>query len=167
MPVRLQLRDKARGKYGLCRQALNDIMCSCLWSEYLWAMKLSETRSLTMMNGNEMDMALSFIPLLRGFVVPRVFLQSCLARLSSPLCCSQLRLLGAFRACWWGRWNFRFVCSSLYLFCRGQIALFVCSSFWWLEIIMEKWIIGSGGIFLYCHPFISCPMAGQEMELKF
>lgn len=38
-----------------------------------------------MMNGNEMDMALSFIPLLRGFVVPRVFLQSWLARLSAPL----------------------------------------------------------------------------------
>lgn len=65
MPVRLQLRDKARGKYGLCNQALNDIMCSCLWSEYLWAMKLSETWSLTMMNGNEIDMALSFIPLWR------------------------------------------------------------------------------------------------------
>lgn len=29
-----------------------------------------------MMNGNEMDMALCFIPLLRGFGVPRVFLQS-------------------------------------------------------------------------------------------
>lgn len=67
MPVRLQLRDKARGKYGLCNRALNDIMCSCLWSEYLRAMKLSKTWSLTMLNGNEIDMALSFIPLLRFF----------------------------------------------------------------------------------------------------
>lgn len=38
-----------------------------------------------MMNGNEMDMALSFIPLLRGFVVPRVFSQNCLAGLSALL----------------------------------------------------------------------------------
>lgn len=43
-----------------------------------------------MMNGNEMDMALSFIPLLRGFVVPRVFLQAGQAQLHS----SQHGLLG-------------------------------------------------------------------------
>lgn len=81
---------------------------------------------------------------------------------------SQHRLLGACGACWSGRWNSRFVCSSLCLFYRGQIALFVCSSFWWLEIMMEKWMIGFGGIFLDSHPFISamsCGCAGDASRI--
>lgn len=71
--------------------------------------------------------------------------QGCLCRagflavLAAPLPSGLQR---AFRACWWGRGNSRFVCSSLYLFCEGHVALFVCSRFWWLEIVMDKWIIG-------------------------
>lgn len=156
MPVRLQLSDKARGKYGLRSPARNYIMCSCLWSQYLRATQLSKTWSLTLMNGNEIDMALSFIPLPRGFFGPKgVF-----AGLGSPAPPRRCRLRRAFGAWWWGRWNSRFVCSLLYLFYWGQIALFVCSRFWWLEIVMEKRITGFWGMFLYGHPFISAKASG-------
>lgn len=112
-----------------------------------------------MMNGNEIDMALSFILLLRFLSLwPQgCFLQSSLVGVSHS---SPARLPRAFGACWWGRWNLRFVCSSLYLFYWGQIALFVYSPFWWLEIVMDRRIVGVWGIFLYGRPFISVTSSG-------
>lgn len=145
MPVRLQLRDKARGKCGLCNQALNDIMCSCLWSQHLWAMKLPSTRGLAMMNGNEMDMALSFIPLLRGvFVVPGVFLQSWPAGLSLG-CWGHLEHVDEGEGI-----SELFAVHFIFFTQVRLLCLFVCSLFWWLG---KKW--WRNGLFLYGHPFIS------------
>lgn len=52
-------------------------------------------------------------------------------------------LLGALGACWWGRGNFRFVCSSLCLFLPRSscfVCLFVLRSGGWGKKMMEKWI---------------------------
>lgn len=160
MPVRLQLRTKLGGN--------RVVQPGSKWYHVqllmIWLFMGNETFLNSTLNNDEWKwnwygtffhpaVEISFF----FFWSQGCFLQSSLVGLSRS---SPARLPRAFWACWWGRWNLRFVCSSLYLFYRGQIALFVCSRFWWLEIVTDKRIIGFWGMFLYGHPFMSVLSSG-------
>lgn len=134
------------------------ISCAAAYDQSIYgAMKLPSTRSLTMLNGNEMDMGTLFHPTAEGFCGPRgVFAE--LAGRGSQWAAggiwSMLMREREFQVCL--QFTLSFPPRSDCFVC-----LFVLHPGGWEKKMMEKWIIGFGGIFLYGHPFISATSYGH------